>query len=321
MRFLIYGAGALGQAIGCMLAADGREVDLLLRPRFIASISAEGLKVTGIFGEFVAPKANCALLSSIDQAAGYYDYVLITTKTYDTEEAIRDIATLGDRAARVVSMQNGCGNVELVDQCFGPEKSLGARVITGFEIIRPGSIAITVSADSIHVGGSRGGAIPESARTLAASLSRAGHPALAVDDIHQSLFAKLLYNCSLNPLGAILGVHYGALSERDETKELMNRVIEETFAVIAALGGKTPWPNAETYRKIFYEKLIPATYNHRPSMLQDLENGKRTEVDALVGYVSRRGRQLGISTPTCDMLASLVKFKEAQGLGQTIISG
>lgn len=318
MRFLIYGAGALGQAIGCMLAADGRQVDFLLRRRFIESISAEGLKVTGILGDFVAPKANCTLLSSIDQAAGNYDYVLITTKTYDTEEAIRDIATLGDRAARVVSMQNGCGNVELVDQCFGPEKSLGARVITGFEIIRPGSIAITVSADSIHVGGSRSGSIPESARILATMITGAGHPALAVDDIHQSLFAKLLYNCSLNPLGAILGVHYGALSERNETRELMNRVIEETFAVITALGGKTPWPDAATYREVFYQKLVPATYNHRPSMLQDLENGKRTEVDALVGYVSRQGRRLGISTSTCDLLAALVKFKEAQGLGQPI---
>jgi len=310
MRFLIYGAGALGQAIGCMLAADGRQVDFILRRRFIESISANGLEVTGILGQFTAPKTNCNYLSAIAQATGNYDYVLITTKAYDTETAIGDIATLGDRAAYIVSMQNGCGNVELLEHRFGPEKSLGARVITGFEIPRPGLITITVSADSIHVGGSRCGVIPDSVRNLAAMIAGAGHPALAVEDIHQSLFAKLLYNCSLNPLGAILGVHYGALVEQKETRELMNRVIEETFAVIAALGGRTPWPDAEAYREVFYHKLVPVTYNHRPSMLQDLENGKPTEVDALVGFVSRQGKRFGLPTPTCELLTALMKFKE-----------
>ena len=316
MRFLIYGAGALGQAIGCMLAADRHHIDLILRERFIKSVSENGLKVTGILGEFIAPRTNYSLLASIASATKSYDFVLITTKAYDTVEAVRDIATLGDRGARIVSMQNGCGNVELLEQQFGPEKSLGARVITGFEITQPGSIAITVSADAIHVGGSRCGAIPESARTLAELITKAGHPALAVADVHQSLFAKLLYNCSLNPLGAILGVHYGALVERQETRELMDRVIEETFGVIAALGGRTPWPDAEAYKEVFYQKLVPATYNHRPSMLQDLENGKRTEVDALVGYVGRQGKRHGLSTGTCDVLAALVKFKESQERGR-----
>lgn len=313
MNILIYGAGALGQAIGCMLAARGHRVDFILRERFIRGIAENGLKVTGILGDFPAPPANCAFHPTIEEASGRYDYVLLTTKAYDTETALRDLAILGDRAHRVVSMQNGCGNVELVEQAFGPERSLGARVITGFEIVGPGLIAVTVTADAIHLGASRRGAIPEAATELAALIAEAGHPAVAVEDIHQSLFAKLLYNCSLNPLGAILGVHYGALAERPETRELMNRIIDETFAVITAMGGTTPWPDADAYRQVFYDRLVPATWNHRPSMLQDLENGKRTEVDALVGYVSRQGRRLGMPTETCDALAALVRFKEEQG--------
>lgn len=315
MKFLIYGAGALGQALGCMLAADGHRVDFILRRRFMESITASGLQVTGVLGEFTAPMENCAFPPAIAQATDRYDYVLLTTKAYDTEAAVRELAALGDRALRVVSMQNGCGNVELVEQRFGPEKSLGARVITGFEIMQPGVVAITVTADAIHVGASRRGSVPDAAAELATLLASAGHPAVAVADIHQSLFAKLLYNCGLNPLGAILGVHYGKLAEHRETRVLMNQVIDETFAVITAQGGTTPWPDADAYRRVFYEKLLPATANHRPSMLQDLENGKRTEVDALVGYVSSQGRRFGIATPTCDMLAALVRFKESQGGG------
>lgn len=312
MNVLLFGAGALGQALGCMLAADGHSVDFILRSRFIKEVSTKGLKVTGILGDFSAPPENCGLLENIGQATGKYDYVLLTTKAYDTAAAIREIATLGDRAQCVVSMQNGCGNMELVEECFGREKTLGARVITGFTITRPGLITITVSADAIHIGGCDRKTLPDSARLLADAINRAGHPAVAVADIHQSLFAKLLYNCALNPLGAILGVHYGALAEKKETRELMDRVIEETFAVIRGLGGSTAWADADSYRQAFYSTLIPATFNHRASMLQDLENGKPTEVDALVGYVSSQGRRLQLDTPTCDMLTALVRFKEAQ---------
>ncbi len=314
MNILIYGAGALGQALGCMLAADGHQIDLLLRPRFIRQITESGLRVTGILGDFSAPKNNCTLLSDIGQATKNYDFVLLTTKTYDTETATSDIATLAGRAAVVVSMQNGCGNVELLARCFGPERTLGARVITGFAIVHPGLVEITVSADGIHVGGCVPGTLPDSARTLAGLIARAGHPARPVEDIHQSLFAKLLYNCALNPLGAILGVHYGVLAERQETRQLMNTVIDETFAVITALGGHLPWADPETYRQLFYDTLVPATCNHRPSMLQDLDNGKPTEVDALVGYVSTHSRRLHLPSPVCDLLTALGKFKEAQGL-------
>ena len=156
------------------------------------------------------------------------------------------------------------------------------------------------------------GATPGAAKRLAEALAHAGLPSIAVDDVYQSLFAKLLYNCALNPLGAVLGVHYGALADSIETRMIMDQVIEETFAVIAAMGGTTPWPDAAAYQQVFYGQLVPATFNHRASMLQDLENNKPTEVEAMVGYVAAQGRKYGVGTPCCDLLASLVRFKEQQ---------
>lgn len=311
MKILVYGAGALGQALGCMLAADGHEVDLILRERFIPVLQAKGLRVAGMFGEY-GPVTTMGLLPDVSQATKSYDYALVTTKTYDTSQAVEDLGRIEGRVAAIVSMQNGCGNVEQLVDRFGAGRVLGARVITGFEISEPGVVQITVSADAIHVGGSRSGEIPQSAMLLAEAISSAGHECLAVNDIHQSLYAKLLYNCSLNPLGAILGVHYGALTEREETRAIIDAVISETFAMIAAIGGSTPWQSAAEYRETFYSQLIPATYNHRASMLQDLENNKPTEVDGLVGYVSAMGAQHDVPTPTCDLLASLVRFKQVQ---------
>ncbi len=316
MIFLIYGAGALGQAMGCMLSASGQHVDLILRDRFHKAISEKGLSVTGIFGDYTADPNTLDLYTDIRQTTKTYDYVLITTKSYDTEFAVNEINTLSHRALSIVSMQNGCGNLEKLVNTFGTRKSLGARVITGFEIGAPGLVNITVSADSIHVGSSQKGTISDQADRLAACIEHAGHPCEAVEDIHQSLFAKLLYNCTLNPLGAILGVHYGALVEKEETRQIMDQVIEETFSVIHALGGKTPWQDATAYKEVFYKTLIPATYNHRPSMLQDLEAGKPTEVNSLIGYVSRQGKKFNIHTPHCDMLTALVQFKESN-IGKT----
>jgi 2-dehydropantoate 2-reductase len=296
-----------------MLAADGHRVDLLLRPRFVDALKISGLEVTGIFGEYRVAANQLGLLASLKgRNGGEYDAVLLTTKTYDTDRAITEIAGMRDCYCPVASLQNGCGNLEKLGERLGRERSLAGRVITGFEIERPGSVRITVSADAVHVGGCVRGAIPGAAKRLAEALAHAGLPSIAVDDVYQSLFAKLLYNCALNPLGAVFGVHYGALADSVETRMIMDQVIEETFAVIAAMGGTTPWPNAAAYQQVFYGQLVPATYNHRASMLQDLENNKPTEVEAMVGYVAAQGRKYGVGTPCCDLLASLVRFKEQQ---------
>jgi len=310
MKFLIYGAGALGQAIGCILTASGHRVDLVLRSRFIPAIAADGLHVGGIFGEFSSAPDKLGLLEDLKAANGPYDYILLTTKTYDTRRSAEAVAAAKITFQALVSMQNGCGNMEILTEYFSKERCFGARVITGFEIEKPGQVNITVSADAIHIGGSQPGSIPRLASELAGLIAEAGHPAEAVSDIHRSLHAKLLYNCTLNPLGAILGTHYGPLGEMADSREIMDGIIEETLAVIAAMGGTMPWPDGDAYRQEFYGKLLPATYNHRPSMLQDLEQNKPTEIEALTGYVCKQGRRYTVATPYCDMLTRLVRCRE-----------
>ncbi len=241
MKILIFGAGALGQALGCLLTADGNDVELIIRKRFIDVIQADGLKVRGIFGNFTAEPDKLRLFDDIQKVGQTdYDCALITTKSYDTAEAIRSIAGLNIFSGPVVSMQNGCGNIEQVEEQFGSTRTFGARVTTGFEIRQPGTVNITVSADDVHIGSCIRGAIPPFAARLAGAIHRAGLPCIAVKNISQDLFAKLLYNCALNPLGAILGVHYGALGDDPETRKMMAQVIDETFAVIHGLCATTP---------------------------------------------------------------------------------
>ena len=311
MRILVFGAGAVGQAVGCMLAAHGHNVDLITRERFIEKIKADGLTVSGIFGDYFAEEDKLGLYTTIEDISGKaFDYILITTKSYDTKSATLELMKLQVQAFIAVSMQNGCGNFETLIEHFGEKRSLGARVITGFEIEQAGKVKITVTADNIHIGGAYEDTVPESAVTIARAINKAGLPCVTTPYIKRDLLAKLLYNCALNPLGAVMGVHYGALGDDPYARAIMNKVIREVFTVIEAMGAKTHWDNAEEYIKYFYEKQVPATYNHRPSMLQDIENGKRTEVDALTGYVSSQGHLYNVPTPVCDVLSEQVRFME-----------
>jgi 2-dehydropantoate 2-reductase len=124
------------------------------------------------------------------------------------------------------------------------------------------------------------------------------------------LWGKVLYNAALNPLGALLGVHYGALAEHGDSRALMDLAIDESFAVAAAEAVTLTWPTAAAYRDEFYGRLVPATYDHRSSMLQDLERGRPTEVDAINGEVWRRGKRHGIVTPINEMLTRLIHLRE-----------
>ncbi len=311
MRILVFGAGALGQAVGGLLAADGHQVDMVLRKRHRMAIAGEGLSVTGIFGDFRVPPKRLGLFESIESLREkQYDFALVTVKSYDTGSAVISLRILADQSFTAVSMQNGCGNLEILLDAFGAERTLAARVITGFEIERPGVVRITVSADAVHIGGPVEGEIPESAIRLAGAVNHSGLPCEPTPFINRDLLAKLLYNSALNPLGAILGVHYGALGDDPDARTIMSRIISEVFAVIRAGGVRTHWDTPEEYTDFFLSKQVPATYHHRSSMLQDLEAGKQTEVESLTGYVSARGRMLGVPTPVCDTLSSLVRFRE-----------
>ena len=311
MRILIFGAGAVGQGVGGLLAAAGHDVTVLVRPRFRDVLTTGGLKVTGIFGEHaVAPGGVRAIVEASEADGETFDVAILAVKSYDTAASVDDLAVAaGD--APVVSMQNGYGNVELLTERFGPDRVLCARVITGFTIPAPGEVDITVHADDVRIGSFSRPDHPAAAQ-LAQAIDAAGLPATAVDNVEAVLWGKILYNCALNPLGAILGVHYGALGDSPLARAVMDAVIDEAFAVIGAGGFPCLWADADAFRETFYGRLIPPTYDHRPSMLQDLEAGKRPEIDALNGAIVRLAEAHGLDAPVNRTIVSLMRFLAAQ---------
>jgi 2-dehydropantoate 2-reductase len=117
------------------------------------------------------------------------------------------------------------------------------------------------------------------------------------NNIAKDLWAKMLYNCPLNALGTILQVPYGILGENKSSRGIMNRIVEEVFQVMQGLGYASHWLSASEYLKDFYGQLLPSTFEHESSMLQDIRAGRKTEIEALNGVIVREGQNLNIDTP------------------------
>jgi len=233
LRVLIVGAGALGSVFGCLLKDKGHEVGLLEPSPRLDDIRELGLRVCGLFGDH-----NCSGFqlypSHLDVPADLYDLVLITVKSFHTAAAAKQIAPKVGEDALVISLQNGIGNYEAIAAEVGETRTLAGRVIFGARMADRAHAEVTVYAEPVMIGSPvklpehpeprdamrrpsapLGGAPVEGSEgafqrieAIAAAFSEAGIPTEATTEITKFIWSKMLYNCSLNPLSAILNVHY-----------------------------------------------------------------------------------------------------------------
>lgn len=311
MNILIYGCGAVGAGIASCLLKAGAKVSLLARPGTVDKLHQFGLIRTGIFGEFIARPGQFTAVSNLgDLPFDRYDHILVCTKCYDTAAAAQDIARfqrpLGPNSL-IVLFQNGWGNAEYFAALFAKEQIYSARVITGFTRHQPHHVEITVHADAIHIG-SLFGQSPAAVEPLAKAIDAGGIPCITTDSIEKDLWAKMLYNCALNPLGAILDVPYGALADSPDTRQIMNTIIAEIYSVMYAAGFSTHWETARQYEEVFYSKLVPPTAQHYSSTLQDLKAGRKTEIDGLTGQILKLAHRRHVSVPCNSIVYRLIQF-------------
>jgi 2-dehydropantoate 2-reductase len=311
---LIAGAGAIGSIMGAMLRRAGHQVAILGRPGHLDAIARGGLRVSGLFGDHHA--TGFSLASDPANLAGPFDLILLTVKAYDTVSIADRLKHLLAPDGLLVSMQNGVGNLDLLVARFGPSRVIGGRVMLGAEIRSPGAAHATVFGEPIAIGPSplpnreHCPALLRRARTVAAMLTAAGLATEACADIAPLLWTKLFYNAALNPLGALLRLNYGALAADLDLRAIMDAVIEEAFAVATALKVPIPFESAAAYRGVFYSKLVPATFNHRPTMLYDLEQRGRTDIMEMNGKVAELAERVGLRAEANLLLTRLIRARE-----------
>ncbi len=262
---LITGLGALGTVFAALLKGAGHTVYALTKDKYLPALADRKVTVTGIWGEHHAVLDG--IYGAVDQLKEKnFDLILITVKSYDTRTAIEQVKSLVGENTLVVSAQNGYGNYEAIAEAAGQEHALLARVIFGVKVHRPGNAEVTVIADDVRIGQPRGAVEEARIKEIAETFTKAGIPTKYAENIEAILWDKILYNAALNPLGAILECTYGQLAENEETRSLMDAVIDEIFAVVRAQGKPLNWKTADEYRNHFYTRLVPPTAKHFPSM-------------------------------------------------------
>lgn len=314
MNILIIGSGAVGIGIGTSLLSQNANVSFLARKETAAKMKASGVKRTGLFTNYSFNPDEFNVYESYDEIPkDTFDYVCITSKTTVNDDISRRLNGARDILKdnfKILIIQNGFGNDEPFLRYFKTDEVFCARIITGFTRPEKNISEITVYTEPMLLGSLHGEDISHM-QEIADKITASGIKCELSYELDKYLWAKMLYNCSLNALGAILDVTYGELTENEYTKEIMNKIIDEIFEVIDASPYETLWKTADEYREIFYTKLVPDTYNHYSSTHQDIKRKIKTEIDTLNGKVIELGENYGVDVSTNKLIYNLIKAIES----------
>jgi 2-dehydropantoate 2-reductase len=293
-------------AVGSLFAANLSQLDDVevwaydLSQPHVDAINAEGLRLVGA-GEVVGRPTATTAAEGLPQC----DFGIVATKAMHTESAIVAAAhAFADGA--VASVQNGVGNEEVLARHV-------ARVIRGTtfpagKVLEPGVVQWDVKGDTTFGPFEPSPATAAEIERLADACSRGGLPTTAVADARPAQWRKVIFNAATNPLGALTGLTHGRVCERPDLRALASRLVDEGKAVAAAQGIEL---DSDPEELIDYAARPDVAYDHKASMLQDVEARRQTEVDYLNGGIAGFGERYGVPTPEHRTIWALVKGVEA----------
>jgi len=297
MKIAIMGTGGIGGYFGGSLAHAGLDVTFIARGQHLQAIREHGLQVQSPNGDFVIKPAKAT-----DNPAeiGDVDVILFCVKAYDVEQATELMRPLIGAQTVILPVLNGIDHIEKLSVLVGADHVLGGMVACGAHIVAPGVIHHT-SFNTITFGEMRGSTSTR-CEAIQSAFTVHGIQMVAVPDVLRSLWQKLT---NLSGLGVCSVVRGGYIVVRStpETLELVRQATQETVTLAHAKGIAVPDTMPADLVKLFRE----APWDFKPSMLVDLERGRRLEVEWLNGAVSRLGKELGVPTPVNDFIYASLK--------------
>jgi 2-dehydropantoate 2-reductase len=302
VRICVVGCGAVGSLFAANLARlDDVEVWAYdLSREHVDAINARGLRLSGA-GEVVGQVRATSDAAELPACP----FGIVATKAMHTEAAIRASAhAFADGA--VCSVQNGLGNEETL-AAHVPRVIRGTTFPAG-RILEPGLVQWDVKGDTTLGPFEPSPAPPEEIERLAEACTRAGLPTAAVDDARGPQWRKVIFNAATNPVGALTGLTHGRVCENAGLRLLVSGLVDEGKAVAHAQGIVL---DADPEELIDHAARPDVAYDHKASMLQDVEARRQTEIDYLNGGIARFGREHDVPTPLNEAILALVKGLES----------
>jgi 2-dehydropantoate 2-reductase len=302
VKVCIVGCGAVGSLFAANLAQlDDVEVWAFdLDRAHVEAINRDGLRLTGA-GEVAGSVRATSNPSELPACR----FGIVATKAMHTESAISATAHAFAEGA-VASVQNGIGNEEAIAHAV--ERVIRGTTFPAGKVVAPGVVQWDVKGDTTLGPFESSPAPLAEIEVLADACTRAGMPSEAVTDARPAQWRKVVFNAATNPVGALTQLTHGRACERPDLRALISGLVDEGKAVAAAQGVTL---DRDPEELIDHAARPDIAYDHKASMLQDVEARRATEIDYLNGGISRFGRELGVPTPLNDAITALVKGLEA----------
>lgn len=297
MKICMLGAGAMGCSIGGLLAAGGADVVFVdTWQEHVDAINAAGLRMKVGEEEKVV---KVAAYTDCDKV-GVVDLVIVFVKSFNTKEAIAKAKPCIGPETMVLSLQNGLGNEEEMMQVIEQKHLICGRTYAGGSVLAPGYVQANVAGKETYIGEPDGSVTPRIKR-VAEAMEKAGLACHVSDNIRGLMWDKLLINVATSALTSITRLPYGPLYEVPEMHDCAIKAITEGIAAAKALGVRLSSEDPEdSWRKA--NSNLP--YLFKPSMLQGVEAGKRSEIQFINGAVVRFGKEAGVPTPVNNTLVA-----------------
>ena len=302
MKIAVVGPGAMGCLIAGFLKIKTKEEVWLYDkfPERAGEIRNNYVKIEGLSGSHQV-KLN---VTADAKEIGVSDLVIICVKSYSTEDACKDIKDLVGENTYVMTLQNGIGNVQILNDYFGPERVIAGITNHGATLLGTGHVRHAGKGDTII--GKSDGKLSGALKEVSGLLNKAGFETKVSKDIDSVIWSKLIINVGINALTAITRLNNGKLIEYEEARSILRSAVQEATRVVKRKRIKLAYD--DPIQKA--ESVCKATAANVSSMLQDVLNKKRTEIDFINGAIVRQGKALGIATPVNEVLTNLVKTIE-----------
>jgi 2-dehydropantoate 2-reductase len=299
MRIAIMGSGGVGGYYGGLLAAVGQEVTFIARGAHLEAIRDKGLQIKSVHGDLAVSPAKA---TDRPGEIGPVDLVIVATKTYHTDEAARAIKPLIGSGTVVISLQNGIDAAERIGSVLGMERMVGGATWLSAALEAPGRIGQYSQFRRIVLGELDGRSTPR-AQAIASVLATTPAVIELVPNIRQVLWTKFVFIAAISALGGLTRVAIGEYRQVPEAREVLAEAMAEVVAVAKANGVDL---DADIIGKTltFIDASAP---DIRPSMQRDLEAGRTSELESLIGVVVRLGKEHGVPTPVMRLAYALLK--------------
>jgi 2-dehydropantoate 2-reductase len=300
MNFLIVGPGAMGCLFAARLKKAGQDVTLLDHIEQRAGlINKQGIRVEGIFGDYTVKVPTVTGKIPVEP-----DVAVICVKANETRKASEDIRPLIGPKAYVLTLQNGMGNLEILQEVFGRQRAFGGVTAEGATLLGDGHVRHAGQGDTrfgseAPISSSIGAALAD----MVAAFNDAGFKTQSAENVSSLIWGKLIVNVGINALTAITRLKNGRLPDVAGTRAVMEKAVKEAVAVSKAKGIDLPYK--DPLGRVV--EVCRATAANIASMLQDVLKQDITEVGFINGAIVREGKALGISTPVNETLTCLVQ--------------